>query len=243
LTQPGPRDTPVNANNWMARLDYSFSVRERRYTGRYSRKLSYQDDAEEFIRDLQGKQLLIHHSPRWPVLSMAFQDDVEALLLTRTPEPPADPGRVAPQPKPVPLPKKLLAYPLMLFALVGFLTSLYVHIGTWFGQILLPEVWQLRLHIGIFVPFLAAILLAPRKPRRRRDGGFALDGFVGAAMIVVFVYAMANFVLFLLNTALNHSHATRLQEWRGFSGHWMLFYFWSFGFLYTAVQPAPPRLD
>jgi len=228
---------------WMARLDYSFLLRGRRYTGRYSREFSYEDDAEEFVRDLQGKPLLIHHSSRWPMLSMAFKDDVEALLLTRSPELPTDPGRAVPLSKPVPLYKKLLAYPLMLVALAGFLLSLYVHIATWLGQIVLPESWQLPLHAGMFVPFFAAIFIAPRAPRRRRNANSALEGFVGTAMAVVLVYAMANFVLFMVNTALSHNHATHLQTWRGFSGHWMVFYFWSFGFLYTAVYPTRQRQD
>src|SRR5262249_24649069 len=203
-----------------------FPFREKRYTGRYSRKFNFQDDAEEFVRDLQGRSLVIHHSPRWPMLSMAMKDDVDALLLTRAPEPPANPTASAWQPASVPFIKKLLAYPLMLAALAGFLLSLCVHVATWFGQTVLPESARRSLLAGMFVTLVAGILLSPRRLRRWRHSRDALDGFVGMAMIVVFIYAMANFILFTVSTAQNYGHAAPLQELRGVSGHWMLFYCW-----------------
>lgn len=226
-------------HRWMARLDYSFLVRQKRYTGRYSRRFDDEEDARDWVRDLAGKPLLIHHSQRWPLLSFALQEDVNALLQTRLPEPPPSPAPSSGQTVAVPLIRKLLAYPLMLFALAGFVLSLYVHIAAWLGRIVLPESWMFGIHAGMFVPFLTAIFLAPKSSRRSRNLETPLDGSLGRTMLAVLVYAIANFVLFMVAAALNHGHASPLQEWRGFSGHWMLFYFWSFGFLYAAVYPGP----
>jgi hypothetical protein len=123
----------------------------------------------------------------------------------------------------------------MVVALAGFLLSLSVHVAAWFGQTVLPESSKLPLNAGMFVTFVAGILLSPRRLRRWRHSKDALDGFVGKAMIVLFIYAMANFILWTVTK--NQGHAAPPQDWRGFSGHLMLFYFWSFGFLYAAVHP------
>jgi hypothetical protein len=126
---------------------------------------------------------------------------------------------------------------MMAVALAGFLLSLYIHIAAWLGRVPLDDSWIMWLHLGIFVPFFTALFLLPKKPRRRRDEKSFSLGFLGRAMIAILFYAIANFIIFMIHTASDHGHATRLWEWRGFSGHWMLFYFWSFGLLYQGFHP------
>src|SRR6185437_12002881 len=90
-------------HRWIARLDYSFPLQQRRYTGRYSKTFSYQNEADDFVRDLTGKSLRVHYSSRWPVFSAALKQDVEELLQTR---PVAEPEPVTGwQPVPVSLSK------------------------------------------------------------------------------------------------------------------------------------------
>ena len=223
-------------HRWIARLDYSFPLQQRRYTGRYSKTFNYQDEADDFVRDLTGKSLRVHYSSRWPVFSVALKQDVETLLQAR---PVAEPEPVTGwQPAPVSLYKKLLAYPFMLLGLAGFLVSLYVHIAAWFGQIVLPQSWLLGLHIGMFPPFFVSMFLSPRALRLRRQVRSDQAGnFLNTAMMVVFFYALANFVLGMSISAFHHGQMPPVQEWKLFSGHWMLFYFWSFAILYQAVHP------
>jgi hypothetical protein len=219
---------------WIARLDYSFQSPSGRRTGRYSRRFNYEDDAEDFVRDLQGKPLIVHYSPRWPI-SIAMNEDVEMLLQTRPLQPLAAPPSLPAAP--VPLIKKIIAYLMMPVALAGFLLSLYIHIAAWLGRVPLDDSWMMWLHVGMFVPFFTAMFLLPQKPRRRQEEK-DFRGLLGTAMIVILIYAIANFIIFMIYTASNHGHANRIWEWRGFSGHWMLFYFWSFGFLYYATHPS-----
>lgn len=134
--------------------------------------------------------------------------------------------------------QKLLAYPFMLLGLSGFLVSLYVHIAAWFGQIVLPQSWLLGMHIGMFPPFFASMFLAPRSLRLRRHVRSDQAGnFLNTAMMVVLFYALANFGLGMLILAFHHGQMPPVQQWKLFSGHWMLFYFWSFAILYQAVHP------
>jgi hypothetical protein len=223
---------------WIARLNYSFQVPAGRRTGRYSRKFSYEGDAEDFVRDLQGKPLLVHYSTRWPI-SMALDEDVEMLLQTRSAQPPATEAIGTP-PAPVPILKKFIAYLMMPVALAGFLLSLYIHIAAWLGHIVLEHSWIAWLHVGIFVPFITALVLSPKdSPRRRRvDHSSPL---LGKAMLAVLIYALLNFIVFVVHMATSHGTDSQLWQWRGFSGHWMLFYFWSFGFLYDVVRPNSNR--
>lgn len=188
------------------------------------------------MRGLTGKSLRVHYSSRWPVFSVALKQDVKTLLQAR---PVAEPEPVTGwQPATVSLSKKLLAYPFMLLGLAGFLVSLYVHIAAWFGQIVLPQSWLLGLHIGMFPPFFVAIFLSPRALRLRRQVRSDQAGnFLNTAMMVVFFYALANFVLGMSISAFHHGQMSPVQEWKLFSGHWMLFYFWSFAILYQAVHP------
>lgn len=56
----------------------------------------------------------------------------------------------------------------MAIAAAGFLVSLYVHVASWTGKIVLPQTWSLGLQVGAFIPFAAALILTP-KTRRRRE--------------------------------------------------------------------------
>jgi hypothetical protein len=96
------------------------------------------------------------------------------------------------------------------------------------------------LHVGIFVVWIPAVLVAQRLARgyERRDVWKAvlrgLPVWLQTAGRLLFGYALVNFAVFLLFLAPNKGPATTLNEFRGFSGHWMLFYGAAFGILYSA---------
>jgi hypothetical protein len=219
---------------WIARLYYSFQVPNGQRTGRYSRKFNYEGDAEDFVRDLEGKPLLVHYSPRWPI-SVALDEDVEMLLQTRPAQPPPS-ASISMPPAPVSLFKKLIAYLMMPIALAGFLLSLYIHVAAWLGHIILDDSWMFWLHGAMFVPFFTALLLSPESSPRRKPVDNASQ-FLTKAMVAILIYALLNFTVFMVHMATSHGPDSQLWLWRGFSGHWMLFYFWSFSFLYDVVRP------
>jgi hypothetical protein len=148
---------------------------------------------------------------------------------------------------------KVLRYALGSLALVGFLASLIVHFQALMGIDVassVPSVWFL--HGGIFVVFLPFVLLS-RKDFTGNKSLFAmakgLPRWVAALGGVIFVYAIINFAVFMVNTdggspvaengrylLMEHGKlireitatefaAFKANEVRGFSGHWLVFYF------------------
>lgn len=173
-----------------------------------------------------------------PALSLILDDDLEPLLNSSPPEPaqPADLPGVAS----VPWTRKLIAYPCMAIAAAGFLVSLYVHVASWTGRIVLPQTWFLGLQVGAFVPFVAALILTP-KTRRRGEVSRVPDA-LGKQMIATLAYWFFNLALLLFASAGHHGKADDLHEWRGFSAVWMFFYSWSFAFLYADLRrPSNPQ--
>ena len=140
---------------------------------------------------------------------------------------------------------------LSIFALIGFLTSLFVHLITFFGidpSKHVPWVWVL--HLGIFVVFIPMVFfqgMASRKDFWNKIFA-ALPRWAGYTIKAFFAYAIINFALFFFLSRggvpdvrdgkyVLHSHGQVIRElseneyeWqkayvvRGFSGHWMIFY-------------------
>ena len=141
---------------------------------------------------------------------------------------------------------------LAVLALLGFSLSAAVHVASLAGVDVsqrFPLVWLL--HVGVFVVFIPFILSSRRvlgaKPISKMRALVPNSVFlIGAA---IFIYAMLNFALFILSTQggspsiqegkyvlQNHGRvvreiteaeyvAFRANELRGFSGHWLVFYF------------------
>lgn len=143
-------------------------------------------------------------------------------------------------------------------ALVGFVLSLAVHISALSGidvSAYLPSIWLL--HIGVFVIFVPFVFSSRKylgvKP------GFAeirasFPDWVIVMGIAIFAYAIINFFLFMVATEwgspsirngkyILHSHGKLIRELtqaeyssfkanevRGFSGHWLIFYFVPFAY-------------
>jgi hypothetical protein len=226
---------------WLLKLNYSFSVYGRSYTGRYSRRFSYEDEALKWARALEGDSIFVHYSQRWPALNLVFASDIENLLKRLPPEPHTSASDQTIS-VPVPVWKKLVAYPLMALALIGFGISFYAHIATWLGKLILTQSQSGWMHIGMFIVFFPAIFLQPRARKRSRLSADELPEWIGNLMLIIFFYAIANFCWFMLQTFLQHGKADHLHELRGFSGYWLMFYFWSFGLLFQATHPKLSRL-
>jgi hypothetical protein len=165
-----------------------------------------------------------------------------------------------------------LRYGLGVVALVGFLLSLVVHVQALMGIDVaspIPSVWLL--HVGIFIVFLPFVLLSRKDFAGNRSWfGMAkgLPLWVAVLGGGIFIYALVNFALFMLHTEggnptfengkyllMEHGKlireitgteysAFKVNEVRGFSGHWLVFYFVPAAyFLFwkpSAVQPHSP---
>lgn len=142
----------------------------------------------------------------------------------------------------------------MWLALLGFCLSVAAHILALTGIMLplpQPDI-VFALHVGIFVVFVPAVLIS----RQRAQGGartnlndIARDSplWIGALLLLLFAYAVINFFLvFSLDQAPRGTALAGndfLHTLRGFSGHWMLFYFASFAMLRAALHPSDAPAD
>ena len=150
-------------------------------------------------------------------------------------------------------------------ALVGFILSLVVHISALLGVVLssnIAPVWLL--HVGIFVVFIPFVfssraVLGSRPSLAKVRALF--PAWVVALGVVVFAYAAVNFLLFVLHTEggspsirdgkyilQSHGHlireissaeyaAFKANEVRGFSGHWLAFYYAPFAYFMFLKRP------
>lgn len=154
-----------------------------------------------------------------------------------------------------------------LLALLGFTLSLVVHVAALFAvdvSAMIPFVWSL--HIGVFFVFLPFAIscrktLGPKPSCARLRALF--PGWVVAVGALVFAYTIVNFMLFMLATQggspstrdgkftlENHGHLIReisaseyatfkINEIRGFSGNWLVFYFVPFAYFMFRTKSKP----
>ena len=145
-----------------------------------------------------------------------------------------------------------------LAALAGFVLSLVVHVSALLGfdvSAKVPYVWSL--HVGIFFVFVP-LVFSSRKAFGARPSlseiRKAFPAWVVALGTLILAYAALNFFLFMLATDggspsikdgkfILQSHgkfirdlsaseyaAFKANEVRGFSGHWLVFYFLPFAY-------------
>ena len=129
----------------------------------------------------------------------------------------------------------------MYLALVGFIASLGAHLAGYMG-IEKPfgfNPWPL--HLGIFVVWIPAIFVMQRLSREfpRKDMWKAtLRGCpreMRTALYVISGYAFLSFFAFIFLEAGSGEQAKTL---RGFSGHWLVFYYAAFAILYSSIHVA-----
>jgi len=129
---------------------------------------------------------------------------------------------------------------LMVYAAVGLVVSLFVHVTSFFATPPGGNTLFVALHVGIFPLWLPIVFVAnAMMGRPALTGGRASFGEWNALLarappilrwmtIGFFIYALVNFAWFLLTT-IGAPHAAKAGDppfsvWHGFSGHWMAFY-------------------
>jgi hypothetical protein len=129
-------------------------------------------------------------------------------------------------------------YGLALVAVLGFVSSLLVHLAAWAGVAPPKAAWGL--HVGIFVVWLPTVFVAQQLTRDVKRNEFWTAALRGAptwasmALKCLMVYALANFGLFIFQLN-GHKPDDALQA-RGFSGHWLIFYGAAAATLYSAAR-------
>jgi hypothetical protein len=223
-------------NTVIAELDYSYKVEGQHYNGKLQRDYTDEDEAKEFVRGLEGQAVAIRYNPNSHSDSLLPEVELATLLANRPPSPEIDAARAASRRLPSWL--KPLLWLLVLAATVGLIASISVHVATFFGRQLLPEKYFFILHSGIFVVFVPAVFIAKKRGvgsdwksllRKAPEWMQVMDWVFG-------IYAFINFAIFFIQTQ-GYSNGTvpHSLEWRGFSGHWMVFYSVALSVLYPAA--------
>jgi len=132
------------------------------------------------------------------------------------------------------------------FSASGFILSLLVHILGLLNKAPFFGWFAVLLHLGIFVALLGA-LVAFFRLRESEGKDFwkralrASPVWMRWVLLLFFIYAFANFFIFW-NINLNGKSPDEIMAivLRGFSGHWLFFYFAIFVVFYSAMQATQP---
>src|SRR5882724_6537102 len=144
---------------YVAELGYSYSVAGTLNSGRYKRDFPTEQEADEFVRDLRGKAVVVHYNPVKLSGSALFEPDIAALLQNRAPAPVPDFPSAA---NSVPDSIRPFLWFFVCFSAVGLVVSLWVHLGAVMGRRVAPEAFFWMLHVGIFVVWFPTIFVAQR---------------------------------------------------------------------------------
>ena len=139
-----------------------------------------------------------------------------------------------------------------ILALLGFIISTSVHITSIFGVILFEG--AMLLHIGVFIVFIPAIFVNFKTLQafNFKHSIFKLNPIAQLKALLrgcpdwmikftyaLFAYAILNFIYFSVtqnSTGRADMSGVPPEVLRGFSGHWMIFYWAAFAILYSHVH-------
>ena len=231
---------------FITQLSFSYSLEGGRYWGFYEREFGSEEEGWEFGRDLKDKPVSVSYCPRDYAKSTLSQESVNILLRMRSPAPDGASSKGAVEN--VPEWVKPLLWPFIIASAIGLVLSLWVHIGAIAGKRVAPEHYFWMLHVGIFVVWFPAVFVSMKRvgSASRRDYlEVALRGspnWMRYMVYAFFGYAFLNFALFVTqDPSGGGGENPPAVVWRGFSGHWMLFYSAAMAILYAAAADAGPR--
>jgi hypothetical protein len=234
--------------SYFARLDYSYSIGGNVEASFYKREFGTEEEAAEFVRDLKGKPVAVHYNPNKPSSSTVSEASIETLLQTRAPRP-AWELSASSRPDAVPEWLQPFAWIFIGLSAVGFVLSLWVHFGAVAGRRVAPAAFFWILHIGVFVVSFPAVMVAKRQAgnfKRKDFWKVVLKGSPNWVRYLVYGflgYAVVNFmIIFQAPTGRDDGANPPAMVWRGFSGHWMVFYLAALAILYSAARQDAERV-
>jgi hypothetical protein len=222
---------------YVAQLGYSYSVAGSIHSGVYKREFPTKPAADDFVRDLKGKAVAVRYHPSEPSRSTALEPDIEAVLQNRPPS--RDDESVIRAAIPEWLGPFIWVF--VWLSAIGLVVSLWVHIGALLGRTVPSGFWVL--HVGIFVVWFPAVLVAQRlvgNANRRDFWKVVLKGAPDWMRYMVYVFLANEFVNFTISMGQvsggGPHTTTSASDWRGFSGLWMVFYSAALAILYSAAK-------
>jgi hypothetical protein len=232
-----------NSPKIVVELGYSYSVAGNVEGGIYKRDFATDEEALEFQRDLKGRPVGVHYNPSKPSKSTLSESSIETMLQTRAPKTVGELVLSIPK-SPVSIIIRQFLWVFVALSFVGLVLSLWVHLGAVMGRRVAPEPLFWLLHIGIFVVWFPAVFVAKQRVGNLNRKDFwkiclsDLPDWVRYLLYGFFAYAFINFTYFVIEAPTGNTSPgdTPAIVWRGFSGHWMLFYFAALAILYSATK-------
>jgi Protein of unknown function (DUF3592) len=222
---------------YVAEVAYSYSIAGSVHSGVYKREFPTELAAGDFVRDLKGKAVAVRYSPSKPSQSLVLEPDIEAVLQNR---PPSKNDESATRTA-IPEWLRPLIWVFVGLSAVGLAFSVWVHIGALTGRRVPSAFWVL--HVGIFVVWFPAVLVAQRlvgNANRKDFWKVVLKGGPDWMRYMVYVlcaYEFVNFMFSMVQASSGGRHTTTsAADWRGFSGLWMVFYSAALAILYSAAK-------
>lgn len=228
-------------------LAYSYTLSGNSFRGEYRRSCGSEEEANEFLRGLEGQQVPVHYNSSKPARSVLLEETVETMLRDRPPVP--DSVKEAFSLDSLPAWLKPFVGVFSLIAIVGFCLSFSVHIGALFGRRVLPSYFFGVLHAGVFAVSFPAILVAQKRvgSTTRKDFWKAVtrgapDG-LRYFLYFLFFYTFLSSIPSFLHTppGVAPQKHDALFDWRESSSIWMVFYCASFTILSSALKASRQR--
>lgn len=237
----GIRSTSSGAS--IASFKYSYDVGGTQHSGTFRKQFGTDEESEDFLRDLVGKTVTVQYNPERPSGSFLLDTSIEALLSSRSPAA-ASPLEIRRYWNPLPQWVIRVLPFVQSLALAGFALSVLVNVGTVTGR-WTPPGYFLALHVGIFVVFFPAILVARRRVGNTNRKDFwkvVLNGapdwmkyFLYAVFAYTFVIGVPSWIR-ALQQVTKPAQSKDFNDWTLFSAGWMVFYWASFAILYAALK-------
>ncbi len=229
-----------NGPMFTAIIRYSYAMGADSYVGFRKQDFGNEEEGLEYVRDLGGRSVSIAVNPSKPAESQLLDEAIAVAQSSRAPSP-----LLARPQEQVSAWLKPLLWPVIILALAGFAVSLCVNLAALQKRELLPQAYFFLLHLGIFVVWIPAVIVANKRAKRAgsRDLWKAVLNGPSAWMRYVlyglFAYgAVIGFSVFGNQLGKLGSRQDPYMEWFGFSSTWMIFYFAAFAILYSSVRPA-----
>ncbi len=250
---------PTSTSLSIASFRYVYEVGGTKYIGIHKKQFGTDEESDNFLRDLTGKEVMVQYDPEQPSHSFVLDSSINSLLSSRPP--------LAPSPLELhrywnPLPMWLTrVLPLVeALAIIGFALSVWVNVGALTSRWTPPSYFW-ALHVGIFLVFFPALLVAQKRAGSTNRKDFWKVVLKGAPewmkylLYALFAYGAAIGIPSWIRATQQPSaspQSSGFGDWTAFSAAWIVFYWSSFAILYAAMQqerlsprcvnghPAPP---
>jgi uncharacterized protein DUF3592 len=222
-----------------AQITYSYGVQGHTYSGLNRRKFADQEEANDFLRDLKDRPVTVNYNPAKPEVSAVTETSLQHVQESRLPVPLSSVSATQAIPR---WARPFIAF-FMAASIVGFVSSLYVHVNALMGHSMSNAFWAL--HAGVFVVWFPAVLVATRRTGKKRDRDLwkvVLNGapvWMRYVLYALFAYPFLGVVLYVVNTPDKGMESP--VQWRDFSQVWMAAYFAAFAIFYAALKDERPH--